>query len=74
MVVAVVAAAAALRLGRSNSVTAAAAAAAGADSHGGDCSVTLPRAPFNDAYRYIGWLRTITLLLIKFSWCRLTRR
>ena len=36
----------------------------GADSHGGDYSVTVSRAPFNDAYRYIRGLLTGTLLLI----------
>ena len=28
--------------------------------------MTVSRAPFNDAYRYMGWLLTVTLLFIEF--------
>merc|ERR1712028_55166 len=32
---------------------------------GGDYTVTLSGAPFNDAYRYVDWLLTVPLLLIE---------
>merc|ERR1712151_674749 len=32
---------------------------------GGDYGVKLTGAPFNDAYRYVGWLLTVPLLLIE---------
>jgi len=35
------------------------------NSHGGDYSVALSGAPFNDAYRYVDWLLTVPLLLIE---------
>lgn len=35
------------------------------NSHGGDYSVTVSGAPFNDAYRYVDWLLTVPLLLIE---------
>jgi len=33
--------------------------------NGGDYTVTLSGAPFNDAYRYVDWLLTVPLLLIE---------
>jgi len=35
------------------------------NSHGGDYSVSVSGAPFNDAYRYVDWLLTVPLLLIE---------
>jgi len=35
------------------------------NSNGGDYSVTVSGAPFNDAYRYVDWLLTVPLLLIE---------
>merc|ERR1712060_561756 len=35
------------------------------NSQGGDYSVALSGAPFNDAYRYVDWLLTVPLLLIE---------
>merc|ERR1719221_2463534 len=35
------------------------------NSRGGDYSVTVSGAPFNDAYRYVDWLLTVPLLLIE---------
>merc|ERR1712232_160627 len=35
------------------------------NSKGGDYSVALSGAPFNDAYRYVDWLLTVPLLLIE---------
>jgi len=35
------------------------------NSGGGDYSVTVSGAPFNDAYRYVDWLLTVPLLLIE---------
>jgi len=35
------------------------------NSHGGDYSVAVSGAPFNDAYRYVDWLLTVPLLLIE---------
>merc|ERR1712151_744793 len=35
------------------------------NSDGGDYSVAVSGAPFNDAYRYVDWLLTVPLLLIE---------
>merc|ERR1712186_283927 len=35
------------------------------NSKGGDYSVAVSGAPFNDAYRYVDWLLTVPLLLIE---------
>merc|ERR1712013_433441 len=35
------------------------------NSRGGDYSVAVSGAPFNDAYRYVDWLLTVPLLLIE---------
>jgi bacteriorhodopsin len=35
------------------------------NSHGGDYTVELTGAPFNDAYRYVDWLLTVPLLLVE---------
>jgi bacteriorhodopsin len=35
------------------------------NSNGGDYSVAVSGAPFNDAYRYVDWLLTVPLLLIE---------